>query len=417
MDPQRVRADFPILSRTVHGKPLVYLDSAATSQKPRRVIDALVRYYTGYNANVHRGIYEMAEEATRRYEEARGALAAFIGARRPEEVVFTRSTTEAINLVAYAWGRANIRSGDEILLTEMEHHSNLVPWQLLAAEKGATLRFIPFDGAGVLQLDEYDRLLSDRTRLVALPHQSNVLGTINPVKEIAAKAHAAGAKVLVDGAQSAPHMPVSVADLDVDFFAFSGHKMCGPTGAGALWARYEILDAMPPFHGGGEMIMLVQLHASTYKEPPHKFEAGTPNIGDCIVWGDAVAYLQGIGMDAIRAHERRLSAYTMERLAEVPGLTVFGPRQLDHRGGVLAFAMDVVHPHDVAQVLDQEGIAVRAGHHCTQPLHRRLGVAATTRASLYLYNTESDIDALIRGLHIVRRMFSPKPAPAQRLST
>ncbi len=414
MVPERVRADFPILSRTVHGKPLVYLDSAATSQKPRRVIDALVRYYTTYNANVHRGIYEMAEEATARYEESRAKVAAFIGARRPEEVVFTRSTTEAINLVAYAWGRATIRAGDEIVLTEMEHHSNLVPWQLLAAEKGATLRFIPFDGQGVLQLDAYERLLSNRTKLVALAHQSNVLGTINPVKEIAARAHAVGAKVLVDGAQSAPHMPVSVADLDVDFFACSGHKMCGPTGAGALWARYEILDAMPPFHGGGEMIMLVQLETSTYKDPPHKFEAGTPNIGDCIVWGEAVDYLREIGMDAIRAHERQLTAYALRQLADMPGVTVFGPPDLDRRGGAVAFAMEGVHPHDVAQVLDQEGIAVRAGHHCAQPLHRRLGVAATTRASLYLYNTESDLDALVRGLGVVRTLFSPRPAQAKR---
>jgi len=414
MVPESVRDDFPILSRTVHGKRLVYLDSAATSQKPRRVIDALVRYYTSYNANVHRGIYEMAEEATRRYEESRATLAAFIGARRPEELVFTRSTTEAINLVAYAWGRATIRSGDEIILTEMEHHSNLVPWQLLAAEKGAKLRFIPFDGQGQLQLDVYERLLSPRTKLVALAHQSNVLGTINPVKEIAARAHAAGAKVLVDGAQSAPHMPVNVADLGADFFAFSGHKMCGPTGAGAIWARYEILDAMPPFHGGGEMIMLVQLETSTYKEPPHKFEAGTPNIGDCIVWGEAADYLQGIGMGAIREHEKRLTAYALHALGDVPGLTVFGPRDVEDRGGVVAFTLEGVHPHDVAQVLDQEGIAVRAGHHCTQPLHRRLGVAATTRASMYLYNTESDIDALVRGLHVVRKLFSPLPAPAQR---
>src|SRR5438309_2515452 len=414
MVPESVRDDFPILSRTVHGKRLVYLDSAATSQKPRRVIDALVRYYTTYNANVHRGIYEMAEEATRRYEESRATLAACIGARQPEELVFTRSTTEAINLVAYAWGRATIRSGDEIILTEMEHHSNLVPWQLLAAEKGAKLRFIPFDGQGQLQLDVYEHLLSPRTKLVALAHQSNVLGTINPVKEIAARAHAAGAKVLVDGAQSAPHMPVNVADLGADFFAFSGHKMCGPTGAGAIWARYEILDAMPPFHGGGEMIMLVQLESSTYKDPPHKFEAGTPSIADCIVLGEAVDYLQGIGMAAIRAHEQRLTDYTLRRLAEVEGVTLFGPRQLDRRGGVVAFATDVAHPHDVAQVLDQGGIAVRAGHHCTQPLHRRLGVAATTRASLYLYNNETDIEALVRGLHVARHLFSPRPAPAKR---
>lgn len=406
-----VRDDFPILSRSMHGKPLVYLDSAATSQKPRRVIEALVRYYSEFNANVHRGIYAIAEEATQRYEASRAKVAAFIGASRPEEVVFTRSTTEAINLVAYAWGRANIRAGDELILTEMEHHSNLVPWQLLAAEKQATLKFIPFDGQGVLQLDVFDRLLTERTKLVALAHQSNVLGTINPVREIARQAHAAGARVLVDGAQSAPHMPVNVQDLDVDFFAFSGHKMCGPTGAGAIWARYAILDAMPPFHGGGEMIMRVELDRSTYKEPPHKFEAGTPNIADCIVWGDAVDYLQGIGLAAIREHERQLTGYALARLGEERGVTVFGPRDLNQRGGVLAFVVDVAHPHDVAQVLDQEGIAIRAGHHCTQPLHRRLGVAATARASLYLYNNERDIDALIRGLRTVRTMFAPRPAP------
>ena len=305
MIPANVRDDFPILKQTMYGKPFVYLDSAATSQKPQQVIDALVRYYREYNANVHRGIYRIAEEATQRYEASRAKVAAFINARRPEEIVFTRSTTEAINLVAYAWGRANIDEGDEILLTEMEHHSNLVPWQLLAAEKGATLRFIPFDGQGVLQLDEYERLLTGRTKLVALTHQSNVLGTINPVKEIARKAHTAGAKILIDGAQSAPHMLVDVQDLGIDFFAMSAHKMCGPTGAGAIWARYEILEAMPPFHGGGEMIMLVQLDGSTYKDPPHKFEAGTPNIADCIVWGDAVDYLNRIGMASIREQDRK----------------------------------------------------------------------------------------------------------------
>ncbi len=411
MVPKSVREDFPILKRVVHGKPLVYLDSASSSQKPRQVIEALTRYYREYNANIHRGIYQIAEEATQAYEQARVKLAGFINARRPEEVVFTRSTTEAINLVAYAWGRENIGAGDEIILTEMEHHSNLVPWQLLAAEKGAKLRFVPFDGQGVLQLDAYERLLRERTKLVAITHQSNVLGTINPVKEITAKAHAAGAKVLVDGAQSVPHTQVDVQDLNIDFLAFSGHKMCGPTGAGALWARYEILDAMPPFHGGGEMIMLVQLDKSTYKDPPHKFEAGTQSIADSIVLGVAVDYLQGIGMAAIREHEKHLTAYALSHLSEIPGLTIFGPRDLDRRGGAVAFATDVVHPHDVAQVLDLEGIAVRAGHHCTQPLHRRLGVAATTRASFYLYNDEADIDALVRGLQVVRRMFSPRPAP------
>ena len=411
MIPRNVKDDFPILRQKMHGKSLIYLDSAATSQKPQGVIDALVRYYQEYNANVHRGIYHIAEEATRRYEASRGKVAGLINARRPEEIIFTRSTTEAINLVAYAWGRANMNEGDEILATEMEHHSNLVPWQMLAAERGAKLKFVPFDGQGLLDLDVYERLLNERTKLVALTHQSNVLGTINPVKDMTRKAHAVGAKVLVDGAQSAPHMPVNVQDLDVDFFALSAHKMCGPTGAGAIWARYEILDAMPPFHGGGEMIMLVQLDKSTYKEPPHKFEAGTPNIADCIVWSDAIDYLQDIGLDAIRAHEKQLTAYSISQLSEIPGIKILGPRDLEQRGGVVSFHLDVAHPHDVAQVLDQEGIAVRAGHHCAQPLHRRLGISASTRASFYLYNNEDDVDALVRGLHVVHRMFSPRTAP------
>ncbi|MGH2348279.1 MAG: SufS family cysteine desulfurase, partial [bacterium] len=351
-------------------------------------------------------------EATARYEESRAKVAAFVNAARPEEIVFTRSTTEAINLVAYAWGRAQVRAGDEIILTEMEHHSNLVPWQMLAAERDARLRFVPFDEQGILRLDEFDRLLTDRTKLVAVTHQSNVLGTINPVEDIARKAHAVGAKVLVDGAQSAPHMPVDVQALGCDFFAFSGHKMCGPTGTGALWAPYALLDAMPPFNGGGEMIMLVHLDTSTYKDPPLKFEAGTQNIADCIAWGDAVDYLQEIGMDAIHQHERELTRYAMDRLPEfVPGLTIFGPDDLAVRGGAVSFELDVAHAHDVAQVLDQEGIAVRAGHHCTQPLHRRLGVSATARASFYLYNTRDDVDALVRGLQSVRRMFAPRPAP------
>ncbi len=407
---ERVRQDFPILQQTVYGKPLVYLDSAATSQKPRVVIDALTRYYQEYNANVHRGIYRMAEEATQRYEEARARVARFINAPRPEEIVFTRGTTEAINLVAATWGRANIRAGDEILLTEMEHHSNIVPWQLLAAEKEARLRYLPIDGQGRLALEELDGLLTDRTRLVAVTHQSNVLGTINPVAQIARRAQAAGALVLVDGAQSVPHMPVDVQALGCDFLAFSAHKMCGPTGAGALWARYDLLEAMPPFHGGGEMIMLVGLESSTYKDPPHKFEAGTPNIADCIVWGTAIDYLEGLGLPAIREHERQLTRYALGQLREVSGLTIYGPENVEERGGAIAFDVAGAHPHDVAQVLDQEGIAVRAGHHCAQPLHRRLGLSASTRASIYLYNTPGDIDALVRGLEVVRRLFSPRPA-------
>jgi len=405
---ERIRADFPILRQSMNGRPLVYLDSAATSQKPQIVIDALVRYYEQYNANVHRGIYRIAEQATEAYEAARAKVAGFINAGSPAELVFTRGTTEAINLVAYSWGRANVRAGDEILVTEMEHHSNLVPWQMLAAERDARLLVVPFDDQGMLVVDDFDRLLSERTKLVALTHQSNVLGTINPVRELAAKAHAAGALVLVDGAQSAPHMPVDVRALGVDFYAFSAHKMCGPTGAGALWARYELLDAMPPFQGGGEMIMLVHLDRSTYKDPPHKFEAGTPNIADCIAWSDAVDYLTRLGMAAVREHEMRLTHYAMRRLAEVPGLRLFGPESPQRRGGVLAFDLDVAHPHDVAQILDQDGIAVRAGHHCAQPLHRRLDVSATTRASLYVYNTEQDVDALVAGLLGVRRLFAPK---------
>jgi len=409
----RVREDFPLLRQRMHGKPLVYLDSAATSQKPQVVLDALRTYYETINANVHRGIYAIAEAATERYEAARARVAAFIGAARPEEVVFTRGTTEAINLVAYAWGRANVGPGDEILLTEMEHHSNLVPWQLLAAERHVRLRFVPFDEHGRLVLEELDRLLSERTRLVAVTHQSNVLGTINPVAEIARRAHRVGALVLVDGAQSVPHMPVDVRELECDFLAFSAHKMCGPTGAGVLWARYELLEAMPPFHGGGEMIMLVQLERSTYKDPPHKFEAGTPNIADCIAWATAIDYLEGLGMAAIRAHERELTAYALGQLREVEGLRLFGPERVEERGGAIAFDLAGVHPHDVAQVLDQEGIAVRAGHHCAQPLHRRLNLPATVRASLYLYNTPEDIDALVRGLETVRRLF---PAPRARVS-
>jgi cysteine desulfurase/selenocysteine lyase len=290
----------------------------------------------------------------------------------------------------------------------MEHHSNLVPWQLLAAEKEARLRYLPFDGQGRLAMEELDGLLTERTKLVAVTHQSNVLGTINPVKEIARRAHAVGALVLVDGAQSVPHMPVDVQDLECDFLAFSAHKMCGPTGAGALWARYDLLDAMPPFHGGGEMIMLVQLHETTYKDPPHKFEAGTPNIADCIVWGTAIEYLEGLGMEAIRQHERQLVVYALGQLREVEGVRTFGPENVEQRGGAIALDIARVHPHDVAQVLDQEGIAVRAGHHCAQPLHRRLGLAASTRASLYLYNTPQDIDALVRGLEVVRRLFTPR---------
>ena len=405
-DVARIREDFPILKQKMHGKPLVYLDNAATSQKPQAVLDALVRYYREYNANVHRGVYAIAEEATARYEEARAAVAAFVGGRRPEELVFTRSTTEAINLVAYAWGGANLREGDEVLLTEMEHHSNIVPWQIIAAQKGARLNYLPIDAQGRLALDDLEQRITPRTKLVAVSLMSNVLGTINPVRRIAQAAHRAGALVLVDGAQGVPHLPVDVQDLDCDFLAFSGHKMCGPTGIGALWGRYELLDAMPPFNGGGEMILVVQHDHSTYREPPLKFEAGTPNIADAIAWKTAVDYLKGLGMEPIRAHERAMVAYALPRLAEVEGITLYGPQDPQERGGAVAFTLGGVHPHDIAQVLDHEGIAIRAGHHCTQPLHRCLQVEATARASFYLYNTFAEVDALVAALRKVRDLFS-----------
>jgi cysteine desulfurase/selenocysteine lyase len=407
----RVRDDFPLLHQVVDGRRLVYLDSAATSQKPREVLDALQDYYHRYNANVHRGVYRLAEEATARYEAARAKLAAFIGAARPEEFVFTRGTTEAINLVASAWGRANLRAGDEVLITEMEHHSNIVPWQLIAAERGAAMRAVPVTDDGRLDLGAYDRLLTDRTKVVAVTHQSNVLGTVNPIRRIADRAHAVGAVVVVDAAQSVPHQAVNVQALGADFVAFSGHKMLGPTGSGGLWGRFEILAAMPPYHGGGEMIMRVEIERSTFKEPPHKFEAGTPNIADDIALGAAVDYLQRIGLDAVAAHERELVAYALPRLREVPGLKIVGPVEPMDRGGALSFTMDVAHPHDVAQVLDSEGIAVRAGHHCAQPLHRRFGIAASARASVHLYNTTEDIDALVAGLHKVLAVFG-RPAAA-----
>ncbi len=408
-----IREDFPLLHQTTNGKPLVYLDSAATSQKPRAVLDALQQYYREYNANVHRGIYRIAEEATARFEEARAKLAAFLGAARPEEIVFTRGTTEAINLVAATWGRTRVGPGDEIVLTEMEHHSNIVPWQLLAAEKGARLRYIPITDEGRLELDALDRLLTDRTKIVSVTHQSNVLGTVNPIRLIADRAHAVGAHVVVDAAQSVPHQAVNVSALGADFLAFSGHKMLGPTGSGGLWARYELLEAMPPYHGGGEMIMLVGLDRSTYKDPPHKFEAGTPNIADEIVLGVAVDYMRRIGVDAIAEHERELTAYALRRLRDIPGLTIVGPTAPVDRGGAISFTMDVVHPHDIAQVLDQEGIAIRAGHHCAQPLHRRFDIAASARASLHIYNTRGDIDALIDGLQKVHRMFDRSSRPVK----
>ena len=402
--PATIREDFPILRQRVNGHPLVYLDSASTSQKPRQVIAALVRYYEEYNANVHRGVYSIAERATAEYEAARAKVARFLGAGGADEIIFTRNVTEALNLVAYAWGRRHVGPGDEILTTEMEHHSNLVPWQLLAQERGARLRHIPFDDRGRLVLDDLDRLLTDRTRLVALVHVSNTFGTINPVAEIARAAHARGALVVVDGAQSTPHRAVDVRTLGADFFGFTGHKMLAPMGIGGLWGRRDLLEAMGPFLGGGEMISDVWLDHAQWNELPWKYEAGTPNVGDAIALGAAVDYLERLGMDAVAAHEREITEYAMERLGEVPGLRLLGPGARE-RGGVVSFAIEGVHPHDVAQVLDTEGVCVRAGHHCTKPLHRKLGIGASVRASFYVYTIKEEIDVLTRALEKTRELF------------
>ncbi len=399
-----LRREFPILNQSMNGKTLAFLDSAASSQKPRRVIDCLEDYYRRYNANVHRGIYRLSEEATFAFERARGKVARFINAKSQREIVFVRNTTEAINLVARSWGDASLREGDRILLSMMEHHSNLVPWQMLAQRTGAKLEFLPIDGEGRLALDNLDVQLAG-VRLVAITQQSNVLGTINPVAEIARRAHAAGALVLVDGAQSVPHMPVDVQALDIDFLAFSGHKMCGPTGIGVLWGRRAILEQMPPFLGGGSMIRVVGLHESTYADVPARFEAGTPAIAEAIALGEAIDFLQEIGMDRIYAHERELLEYALERLREVEGLRVYGPTTTEMRGGAVSFTLEGAHPHDIAAVLDGEGIAVRAGHHCAQPLHAYYDIPATTRASFYLYNLPEEVDRLVAGLHKVRALF------------
>jgi len=399
------RADFPILAREVRpGVPLVYLDSTATSQKPSAVIEAMDAYYRQSNANVHRGIHTLAEEATALYEGARDRVQKFINARSRKEVIFTRNATEALNLVAQSWGRHKIMPNDIILLTEMEHHSNLVPWHMLAAEKGARLEFIPVTDDGLLDLAALDSLLALGPKLVSLTHVSNVLGTINPITEIAAKAKAAGATVLVDGAQSVPHFAVDVQTLGVDFLAFSSHKMCGPTGLGVLWGRQELLEEMPPWLGGGDMIRRVHLREFRVNDLPYKFEAGTPAIAEAVGLGAAVDYLTSIGMGAIAAHERELIAYALERLEEVPGVRVYGP-PAEKKGGVAAFTLEGVHPHDIAQVLDRDGIAVRAGHHCAMPLHDRFHLPATARASFYLYNTMPEVDKLIEGLYKVKRLF------------
>ncbi len=405
LDPSALRADFPILAERPHGRPLVYLDSAATSQKPTAVIEAMDRYYREYNANVHRGIYEISEKATAAYEGARDQVARLLNAPSGREIVWVRNATEAINLVAYSWGRRNLGPGDAIVLTEMEHHANLVPWQLLAQEVDGDLEFIPITDDGILRLDVFEVLLRLHPKLVAFTHVSNTLGTINPVREMVEMAHAAGALVLVDGAQAVPHLPVDVQELGADFYVFSGHKTLGPTGSGVLWGRRELLDAMPPFLTGGDMIREVKLRRSEFNEVPWKFEAGTPDISAAIGLGVAADYLRELGMERVREHERALVAYALETLArEVPGIALYGP-PAEVRGGVVPFNLPGIHPHDVAQILDREGVCIRAGHHCTMPLHERLDLAATCRASFSVFTTTDDIDTLAAGLREVQRVF------------
>jgi cysteine desulfurase/selenocysteine lyase len=413
-DVNAIRRDFPILDRKVHGKPLVYLDNAATTQKPRQVIDALVHYYEHYNANIHRGLHTLAEEATTAYEASRLKAGRFINAAHPdEEIVFTRNTTEGINLVANAWGRKFLRPGDEIVFSAMEHHSNVVPWQLIALATGAKLRFVDINESGHLDQADLRSKIGERTKIVAISHMSNVLGTINDVKAIAELAHRHGAVVMVDGAQSVPHMRVDVQDLGCDFLAFSGHKMLGPTGVGVLYGKRELLNAMDPFLGGGEMILKVTLESSSYKETPQRFEAGTPNIADVIALGPAIDYLEGLGMENVRAHEIELTQYAIDALSAVEGVTVYGPTNAHQKGGAVTFNYGELHPHDLSQVLDQEGIAIRAGHHCAQPLMRRLGVVATARASMYVYNTKEEIDALVDALGAADRIFGHATTPAR----
>lgn len=401
-----LKTDFPVLGRKIHNNfPLVYLDSAATSQKPTSVIETMADYYRKMNANIHRGVHTLAEEATAAYESARLKVAEFIGATTSQEIIFTRNTTESINLVAKTWGQTNLNPGDVILLTEMEHHSNLVPWQMLAAEKQLQLEFVPVNDQGALDLTEYERLLSLQPRLVSFTHMSNVLGTINPAKEMIQAARKAGAVTLLDAAQSIPHLAVNVKDLDVDFLAFSAHKMLGPTGLGVLWGRKNLLEAMPPFLGGGDMIKKVFLRSFSANDLPHKFEAGTPSIAEAIGLGAAIDYLQKIGMNAVLAHEQMITAYALEKLTEISGLKPLGPQNALLKGGVIAFTLDGIHPHDVAQILDSRGIAVRAGHHCAMPLHEILQAEASTRASFYIYNDKQDVDRLIEGLHKVKQVF------------
>jgi len=404
-----VRNDFPVLHQEVHGKPLVYLDNAATSQKPKAVLDAVRNYYELDNANVHRGVHTLSSRATDAYEGARDKVAAFVNAAHREEIIYTRNASEAINLVAYAWGMNTLQSGDEVILTVMEHHSNLIPWQMVAQKTGAVLKFVELTETQEFDLEQYKSLLSDKTKLVAVVHVSNTLGCINPVKEITSLAHAQGAKVLIDACQSLPHMPVDVQDIGCDWLVGSGHKMCAPTGIGFLYGKKDVLRAMPPFLGGGEMIADVFLDHSTYADIPHKFEAGTPAIGEAIALGAAVDYLMGIGMDKIHAYEQELTRYLFDQLNQLPEVTIYGPQpnaDASNRAALASFTTGAVHPHDLSTILDQAGVAIRAGHHCTQPLHRYIKAQSTARASLYFYNTTEEVDVFIEALKEAIEFFS-----------
>ena len=411
-DVERIREDFPILSRKIHGKPLVYLDNAATTQKPNQVIDSLVNYYENFNANVHRGVHSLSMEATDMFEQARVKVSDFINAEIPETLIWTRNASESLNIVAHSWARTHIGEGDEILLTPMEHHSNLVPWQELARIKGANIRFIPMTEDGLLNLEDIESLINEKTRLVSVVHMSNALGTINPVKELGQMAHSVDAKFLVDGAQSVPHMPTDVQDMDCDFLAFSGHKMMGPTGIGGLYVKMDTLETMEPFMTGGEMVLEVTYEKASWADLPMKFEAGTPNIADAVALGAAVDYLENLGMDNVHQYEQELTSYALEKFSEVEalGIDLFGPRDTNNRGGILSFTTAEVHPHDLGTILDRMGIAVRTGHHCAMPLIRSLGVAATARASFYIYNTIEEIDALIEGITEALRYFRDEPS-------
>ncbi|WP_271004870.1 cysteine desulfurase [Listeria seeligeri] len=405
IDIQKIRADFPILAQEINEKPLAYLDNAATSQKPKQVIRALTHYYEFDNANVHRGVHTLAARATDAFESARAKVAKFIHAREVAEIIFTRGTTSAINLVVDSYGNANIEAGDEIVISYLEHHSNLIPWQQLAKRKGAVLKYIELEEDGTISIEQAEKTITEKTKIVALAHVSNVLGTITPIKEIAALAHKVGAVILVDGAQAVPHMEVDVVDLDADFYAFSGHKMMAPTGIGALYGKRELLDKMEPTEFGGEMIDFVELYDSTWKELPWKFEAGTPIIGGAIALGAAIDYLAAIGIDTIHAYEQELVSYAIEQMSKLDGITIYGPTDASKRCGLVTFNIEGAHPHDVATILDEGGVAIRAGHHCAQPLMKWLDVSSTARASFYIYNTKEEIDALIEGLKLTKEYF------------